>query len=150
VLTLLPHCTPAAAAAAAAAGERFAPLLPGMCACIAQLPAHQQGSMRKLLASWRTESVLDAATLTACEAALPAAAAGAGAGAASAAATAAAAAARQMHHARGVALAAGGYVQAAAPAGGARSSQQLTPAKRVSTLLGAQQCRHARGGLRGR
>lgn len=53
------------------AGERFTPLLPGMCACIAQLKPEQQHNMDKLLTSWRSEQVVPGSIITACQDKLP-------------------------------------------------------------------------------
>jgi hypothetical protein len=120
-----------------------------MCACIAQLKPEQQANMSKLLASWRTEQVVPASIITACEDKLPAlggtAASGhhhhhhhhhhhgdAGATTAAAAAAAGDGSPSAQLTANGGYAGASQYVQAmAAAAVAAVQGKQLTPAKRV-------------------
>lgn len=72
VACLLARMRSSVAAGGACAGERFTPLLPGMCACIAQLKPEQQHNMSKLLASWRSEACVPGSIISACEDKLPA------------------------------------------------------------------------------
>lgn len=124
-------------------GERFAPLLPGMCSCIGQLKPDQAANMRKLLMSWRSESVLPGDTVAACETKLPGLTAAAAAAQPTAQTAQTAAAAAAPLPANGAALVVGGYVQAA-PAGAATGAtgggSKLTPSKRVSVQACVMLC----------
>jgi hypothetical protein len=112
-----------------------------MCACIAQLKPEQQNNMSKLLVSWRSEQVVPASIISACEDKLPALSGGpshhhhSDSGAAAAAAVGASSPPAQLA-ANGGYTGASDYVQAmaaaAVAAAAALQGKQLAPTKRVS------------------